>query len=143
MNRASIHTFQVLTKRADRLAELSDELTWGKNIWIGVSVENDKYTDRINCLRYTEANVKFISFEPLIGTMGKVNLKNIDWAIVGGESGPGARYMNPEWVKDLRDQCVKQKVPFFFKQWGGTNKKKTGRKLDGKYWDQMPQLVGV
>ncbi|MDP8211671.1 MAG: phage Gp37/Gp68 family protein [Candidatus Zapsychrus exili] len=143
MNRASIHTFQILTKRADRLAELSDELTWGKNIWMGVSVENAKCKDRIDCLRYTEANVKFISFEPLIGAVGKVNLKNIDWAIVGGESGPGARYMDPEWVTNLRDQCVKQKVPFFFKQWGGTNKKKTGRKLEGKYWDQMPQLVGV
>jgi len=143
MNKASLHTFQVLTKRADRLAELSDELTWGKNIWMGVSVENDRYKDRIDCLRYTEANVKFISFEPLIGVVGKVNLKNIDWAIVGGESGPGARYMDPEWVTDLRDQCIKQKVPFFFKQWGGTNKKKTGRELEGKYWDQMPQLVGA
>ncbi len=141
MNRASIHTFQILTKRADRLAELSDELTWGKNIWMGVSVENDKYKDRIDCLRYAEAHIKFISFEPLIGSIGKVNLQNIDWAIVGGESGPGSRYMDPEWVTDLRDQCIQQKVPFFFKQWGGTNKKKTGRQLEGKYWDQMPQLV--
>ncbi len=141
MNKASIHTFQILTKRADRLAELCDELTWGKNIWMGVSIENDKYKDRIDCLKYTEANVKFVSFEPLIGSIGKVNLKNIDWVIVGGESGPGARYMDPEWVTDLRDQCLKQKVPFFFKQWGGINKKKTGRKLEGKYWDQMPQLV--
>lgn len=139
MNRASIHTFQVLTKRADRLAELSDELTWSKNIWMGVSVENEKYVKRIDALRYTEANVKFISFEPLIGSVGRVNLKNIDWAIVGGESGPGARYMDPEWVTDLRDQCVNQKVPFFFKQWGGVNKKKNGRELDGKYWDQMPK----
>ncbi|MCK4423427.1 MAG: phage Gp37/Gp68 family protein [Candidatus Omnitrophica bacterium] len=141
MNSASIHTFQVLTKRADRLAKLSDELTWGKNIWMGVSVENAKYKGRIDCLRYAESKVRFISFEPLIGLVGKVNLKNIDWVIVGGESGPGARYMDPEWVTDLRDQCLKQKVPFFFKQWGGTNKKKTGRKLEGKYWDQMPQLV--
>jgi len=140
MNKASMHTFQVLTKRADRLAELSDELTWGKNIWMGVSIENDKYKDRIDCLRYTEANVKFISFEPLIGSIGKVNLRNIDWVIVGGESGPGARYMDPDWVTDIRDQCVKQKVPFFFKQWGGTNKKKTGRKLEGKYWDQVPNI---
>jgi protein gp37 len=140
MNRASMHTFQVLTKRADRLAELSDELTWSKNIWMGVSVENKQYVNRIDALRYTEANVKFISFEPLIGSVGKVNLKNIDWAIVGGESGPGARYMDPDWVTDLRDQCVKQKVPFFFKQWGGVNKKKTGRKLEGKYWDQKPKV---
>ncbi len=139
MNRAPMHTLQVLTKRADRLAELSDELTWGKNIWMGVSVENDKHKDRIDCLRYTEANVKFISFEPLIGSVGKVNLKNIDWAIVGGESGPGARYMDPEWVTNLRDQCIKQKVAFFFKQWGGINKKKTGRLLDGRTWDEIPQ----
>ncbi len=143
MNKAPMHTFQILTKRADRLAELSDELTWGKNIWMGVSVENDKYKDRIDCLRYTEANVKFISFEPLIGSMGTVNLKNIDWAIVGGESGPGARYMEPDWVMNLRDQCLKQKVPFFFKQWGGINKKKTGRKLEGKYWNEMPQMIEV
>ncbi|PIP72505.1 MAG: hypothetical protein COW89_06055 [Nitrospinae bacterium CG22_combo_CG10-13_8_21_14_all_47_10] len=143
MNRAPWHNFQVLTKRAERLAELSDRLPWSKNIWMGVSIENDEYKSRIDCLRYTDANVKFISFEPLIGAVGKVNLKKIDWAIVGGESGPGARYMDPQWATDLRDQCVKQKVPFFFKQWGGINKKKTGRKLEGKYWNQMPKLVGV
>jgi len=143
MNRASIHTFQVLTKRADRLVELSDELAWGKNIWMGVSVESDKYKDRINFLRYTKANVKFVSFEPLIGSMGNINLNNIDWAIVGGESGPGARYMDPEWVTDLRDKCVKQRTPFFFKQWGGINKKKTGRMLDSRTWDEMPALEMV
>ena len=139
MNRASIHTFQILTKRAERLAELSDELSWSKNIWMGVSIENEKYKSRIDCLRYTEANVKFISFEPLIGSVGKVNLKNIDWAIVGGESGPGARYMDSLWVKDIRDQCLEQKVPFFFKQWGGVNKKKAGRRLEGRTWDEMPK----
>ena len=138
MKRAPIHTFQVLTKRADRLAELSDELSLGKNIWMGVSVENEKHKDRIDCLRYTEANVKFVSFEPLIGSIGKANLKDIDWTIVGGESGPGARYMDIKWVTDIRDQCVKQKVPFFFKQWGGVNKKKNGRILDKRTWDQMP-----
>jgi len=143
MNRAPWHTFQVLTKRAERLAELSDRLPWSKNIWMGVSIEDDKYRHRIDCLRYAESAVKFISFEPLIGAVGKVNLRNIDWAIVGGESGPGARYMDPIWVTDLRDQCVKQKVPFFFKQWGGVNKKKAGRKLEGKYWNQMPETVGV
>ncbi len=143
MNKASIHTFQILTKRADRLAELNDELPWGKNIWMGVSVESERYKDRIDCLRYTEARVKFISFEPLIGAIGQVNLKDIDWAIVGGESGPGARYMSPDWVISLRDQCVRQKVPFFFKQWGGTNKKKTGRELEGRYWNEIPQMAGV
>ena len=143
MNRATIHTFQILTKRAERLAKLSNELRWGENIWMGVSVENEKHKDRIDFLRHTAANIKFISFEPLIGTTGNLNLKNIDWAIVGGESGPGARYMDTEWVKYIRDQCLQQKVPFFFKQWGGVNKKKTGRELEGKYWNQMPQMVSV
>ena len=145
MNRSPWHTYQVLTKRAERLFEISDRLIWGKNIWMGVSVENADYKFRIDLLRGTKAKVKFISFEPLIGTVGRVNLKEIDWAIVGGESGPRARYMSPEWVADLRDQCLVQKVPFFFKQWGGINKKKAGRLLDGRTWDEMPQveLLGV
>ncbi len=145
MNRAPWHTFQILTKRATRLSEMSSRLEWGKNIWMGVSVENADYKDRIDLLRVTKAQVKFISFEPLIDSVGKVNLKNIDWAIVGGESGPRARFMSPEWVADLRDQCLTQKVPFFFKQWGGVNKKKNGRLLDGRTWDEMPQgeLIGV
>jgi len=143
MNESSMHTFQVLTKRAERMAKLSDELVWSKNIWMGVSIESEKYKNRIDYLRCTKANVKFISFEPLIEAVGKVNLKNIDWAIVGGESGPSARHMDSEWVKALRDQCIKQKVPFFFKQWGGINKKKAGRELEGKYWNQMPKMVGV
>jgi len=143
MNRAPWHTFQVLTKRAERLAELSDRLPWSKNIWMGVSIENDAYKNRIDCLRYTEANVKFISFEPLIGAVGPVDLGNIDWAIVGGESGPGARYMDPEWVTELRDQCLDQSVPFFFKQWGGVNKKKAGRRLEGRTWDEMPSLIAL
>lgn len=140
MNRAPWHTFQVLTKRAERLADIHDRLSWSKNIWMGVSVENSDCKFRIDLLRGINANVKFISFEPLIGRLGKVNLKNIDWAIVGGESGPRARYMSPEWVADLRDQCLAQKVPFFFKQWGGVNKKKAGRLLDGRTWDEMPRL---
>ncbi|MBF0523447.1 MAG: DUF5131 family protein, partial [Candidatus Omnitrophica bacterium] len=141
MNRAPWHTFQVLTKRAERLAEISNRLPWGKNIWMGVSVENEDFKSRIDLLRKTKANVKFISFEPLIDGVGKLNLKNIDWAIVGGESGPMARYISPEWVLDIRDQCLAQKVPFFFKQWGGVNKKKFGRLLDGRTWDQMPQAT--
>ncbi len=138
MNRAPWHTFQVLTKRAERLAEMSDRLPWGKNIWMGVSVERADYRFRIDLLREAKAQVKFISFEPLIDSVGKVNLKSIDWAIVGGESGPLARYMSPEWVADVRDQCLVQKVPFFFKQWGGVNKKKAGRLLNGRTWDEMP-----
>ncbi|HBR14969.1 MAG TPA: hypothetical protein DD723_05425 [Candidatus Omnitrophica bacterium] len=140
MRRAPWHTFQILTKRADRLAEFHKELPWSKNVWMGVSVENDNYKYRIDLLRDTDVQVKFISFEPLIGSIGKVNLKDIDWAIVGGESGPMARYMSPEWVADLRDQCLAQNAPFFFKQWGGVNKKKTGRLLDGRTWDEMPRV---
>ena len=145
MNQAPWHTFQVLTKRAERLADLNGRLPWAKNIWMGVSVEDSDYRFRIDLLRKTNAQVKFVSFEPLIGSLDKVNLKNIDWAIVGGESGPRARYMSPGWVADLRDQCLAQKVPFFFKQWGGVNKKKAGRLLDGRTWDEIPQveLAGV
>lgn len=145
MNQAPWHTFQILTKRADRLAEISGRLPWGRNIWMGVSVESADYKYRIDLLRETEAQVKFISFEPLIDSVGKINLKSIDWAIVGGESGPQARQMLSEWVVDLRDQCLFQEVPFFFKQWGGVNKKKTGRLLDGRTWDEMPvvEMAGV
>jgi protein gp37 len=141
MNQASWHTFQVLTKRAERLAEISDKLQWGDNIWMGVSVESADFKNRIKLLRETPANVKFISFEPLIGSVGKVNLKGIDWAIVGGESGPHSRPMSPEWAAGLRDQCLAQNVPFFFKQWGGVRKKKAGRLLDGRVWDEKPVVA--
>jgi len=143
MNRASWHTFQILTKRADRLAEVHKQLNWTKNIWMGVSVESSKYKERMSDLRKTNAFVKFISFEPLVGRVGKLNMKGMDWAIVGGESGPGARYMDPQWVIEIRNQCQEQNVPFFFKQWGGTNKKKAGRLLEGKTWDEMPQVVSL
>ncbi len=139
MNLAEWHTFQILTKRADRLLKLSSKLNWTQNIWMGVSVENKDCLNRIDDLRRTDAKTKFISFEPLLGPLPKVNLREIDWVIIGGESGPGARYMNPKWVTNLRDQCIKQKVPFFFKQWGGVNKKKTGRLLNGRTWDEMPK----
>jgi len=138
MNQASWHTFQILTKRAERLADIQSRLIWGKNIWIGVSVENKDNKFRIDSLRKITAQVKFISFEPLIGSVGEINLHGIDWAIVGGESGPRARYVSPEWVANIRDQCLAQKVPFFFKQWGGVNKKKAGRLLDGRTWNEMP-----
>lgn len=143
MNNAPWHTFQILTKRAERLAKVSDRLVWGKNIWMGVSVENADYIYRIDNLRKTKAKVKFISFEPLINKIEMVNLQGVDWVIVGGESGPKARYMSLEWVTNLRDQCLAQKVPFFFKQWGGVNKKKTGRLLDGRTWDEMPQVMSL
>ena len=131
MRRADWHQYQVLTKRSDRLLELSTKLNWDEQIWMGVSVENEQYMHRIDDLRKTEAAVKFLSLEPLLGPLPKLNLKGIDWVIVGGESGPGARPMNPKWATELRDQCLRANVPFFFKQWGGIQKKKTGRSLRG------------
>ncbi|NUM63523.1 MAG: phage Gp37/Gp68 family protein [Ignavibacteriaceae bacterium] len=143
MKRAHWHQFQVLTKRSDRLKELSPYLEWTDNIWMGVSVENEKYIHRIDDLRNTGAKIKFLSVEPLIGPLPKINLWGINWVIVGGESGPGARPLEREWVVGVRDQCLKSKVPFFFKQWGGVQKKKTGRLLDGKTWDQMPVNIST
>ncbi len=140
MNQADWHQYQILTKRAERLAELSARLPWSPHIWMGVSVESDKYLYRIDHLRRTEAHVKFLSVEPFLAPLGKVDLRGIDWVIVGGESGPGARPMFPAWVTDLRDQCQAANVAFFFKQWGGVNKSKSGRTLDGRTWDEMPAL---
>jgi protein gp37 len=138
MQRASWHRFQVLTKRSERLAQLSSQLEWTPNVWMGVSVENDKYRFRVDDLRSTSAHVKFLSLEPLLGPLRNLNFAEIDWVIVGGESGPHARPMDPAWVTDLRDQCRWGGVPFFFKQWGGKNKKQAGRVLEGRTWDQMP-----
>lgn len=139
MRRAHWHQFQVLTKRADRLEELSPSIDWPSNVWMGVSVESEKYLTRIDHLRRTGAKTKFLSLEPLIGPLPNMNLEGMHWAIVGGESGPGCRPMSEVWVLDIRDQCKKAKVPFFFKQWGGVNKKRTGRELEGKTWDEMPE----
>jgi protein gp37 len=127
MNRAHWHTFQVLTKRSERLFQLDKHLKWAPNIWMGVSVENADVVKRIDHLRYTNAYIKFLSLEPLL-------------VIVGGESGPGARPMLESWVVDIKDECKQQNVPFFFKQWGGVNKKKNGRRLEGKIWNEMPEL---
>ncbi|MCL6520246.1 MAG: phage Gp37/Gp68 family protein [Armatimonadetes bacterium] len=138
MRKASQHTFQVLTKRSDRLLELAPRLTWSANVWLGVSVETSDYLFRIDHLRQTPARVKFISFEPLLGSIGELSIEGIDWVIVGGESGPKARPMNIEWVRQIRDYCLSAGVPFFFKQWGGSNKKAAGRVLDGRTWDEMP-----
>jgi protein gp37 len=143
MNQADWHQYQILTKRAERLVELSARLPWSHHIWMGVSVESDKYLYRIDHLRRASARGKFLSVEPLLGPLGKLNLCGIDWVIVGGESGPGARPMNPEWVTDIRDQCQAASVAFFFKQWGGVNKSNTGRTLDGRMWDEMPELVAL
>jgi protein gp37 len=138
MRAAHWHMFQVLTKRSERLLELSPNLPWAPNIWMGVTVENNDYTFRIDHLRKTAAHLKFLSIEPLIGPLATLDLNEIDWVIVGGESGPGARPMSPEWVIDIRNQCQQAKTPFFFKQWGGVQKKKAGRELEGKTWNQMP-----
>ena len=140
MNKADWHTFQVLTKRAERLAEVSNLVRWSNNIWAGVSIENESYLERIKYLKKTGAAIKFLSVEPLLGPIGNLHkhLRGIDWVIVGGESGSGSRPMDVEWVREIRDQCKSAKVKFFFKQWGGVNKKSAGRKLDGRTWDQMP-----
>jgi protein gp37 len=143
MRRAHWHQYQVLTKRSERLLELSPRLQWAPHIWMGVSVENACYVDRIDDLRKTGAHVRFLSLEPLLGPLHKLNLRGINWAIVGGESGPSARPVDPAWVTDLRDQCVRAGVAFFFKQWGGVQKKKTGRELEGRTWDEMPELTVV
>lgn len=141
MRRAHWHRFQVLTKRADRLAALDRELDWPMNVWMGVSIENDSTRSRLDHLRATRAHTRFLSLEPLLGPLRALDLGGIDWVIVGGESGPGARPMQVEWVLELRDQCTDAGVPFFFKQWGGTNKKKAGRLLEGRTWDEMPRTV--
>ena len=137
------HTFQILTKRSERLAALAPRLTWTPNIWQGVSVESAKYVGRVNDLAAVQSAVRFLSVEPLLGPVPRLPLQGIHWVIVGGESGPGARDMDPAWVRDIRDQCVKAGTGFFFKQWGGVRKKATGRLLDGRTWDEMPTRMGA
>lgn len=141
MAQASHHQFQVLTKRAERLEKISKDLIWSNNVWMGVSIESADYLYRIKHLRKTDAKIKFLSLEPLLGPLNRMNLKEMDWVIVGGESGPGARPMKPQWVTGIREQCHQANVPFFFKQWGGTNKKKAGRTLEGKTYNEMPELT--
>lgn len=141
MNKAHWHTFQVLTKRAERIKELNDSITWTKNIWLGTTVESQKVIHRIDYLRESGAYIKFLSIEPLLTPINDLKLKNIDWVIVGGESGAKARPMLKEWVIDIKNQCKAQDVPFFFKQWGGKNKKKAGRLLDNNTYDEMPKKI--
>ena len=138
MNDTPQHTYQVLTKRGDRLHEIHDQLNWTRNIWMGVSVEDERVTERIDFLRHTNAKTKFLSCEPLIGPLMNLNLTGIDWVIVGGESGRKARLMEEWWVWDIKQQCDEQEVLFFFKQWGGKNKKKAGRELAGSTYNDMP-----
>ena len=141
MRRATWHQFQVLTKRAERLLELSTELDWSDNVWMGVSVENGDYQFRIDLLRQSRARYKFLSLEPLLGPLPDLNLTGIDWVIVGGESGPGARPMKEDWVLQIRDNCKASGVPFFFKQWGGVHKKRAGRELQEQTWDELPESM--
>ncbi len=141
MNETPQHTYQVLTKRADRLFEIHEQLNWTPNIWMGVSVEDERVTHRIDFLRQTNAQTKFLSCEPLIGSLMNLNLFGIDWVIVGGESGRKARPMEEWWVWDIKQQCQEQEALFFFKQWGGTNKKKAGRELAGNTYDEMPSVT--
>ena len=140
MNRAHWHTFQVLTKRPKRLRSIAHKLNWTDNIWMGVTVEANDYVDRVDFLRECDAHVKFLSLEPLIDSVDKLDYTGIDWVIVGGESGYGARVIKKEWVLEIKSSCEKYDIPFFFKQWGGVNKKKSGRLLDGKTYDQMPEF---
>lgn len=139
MNRASHHIFQVLTKRPERVAAMAHQLNWTPNIWMGTSVENMRVIERVDHLKKVPAKVRFLSCEPLLGPL-KLNLEGIHWVIVGGESGPGARPMDERWVREIRDRCVKENVAFFFKQWGGVQKHRTGRVLDNRTWDEMPSV---
>ena len=139
MERASWHTFQVLTKRAERLAELADDLDWPANVWMGVSIENNRWAHRADLLREVPAALRFISAEPLLGPLDQLELDGIDWLIAGGESGPGHRRVDPAWVIDLRDRCVDEGVAFFLKQWGGRTPKAGGRALEDRTWDEMPE----
>ncbi len=138
MRYADWHCFQILTKRSKRLIDISPQLPWRSHIWMGVTVEDNDHTFRIEHLRRTAAKVKFVSLEPLLGSIPNLNLEGMDWVIVGGESGPRSRPIKESWVTDIRNQCQEKKVPFFFKQWGGVNKKKTGRELEGRTWDELP-----
>ena len=141
MRKAHWHQFQILTKRSERLLALDKSIDWPKNVWMGVSVESQDYCFRVSHLRRTGAKIKFLSLEPLLGPISRLNLRGIDWVIAGGESGPGARPMDKEWVLGIKEQCAQARVPFFFKQWGGFHKKKAGRLLEGRTWDELPVEV--
>lgn len=143
IEKAEQHVFQMLTKRSKRLVKLAPKLPWPENLWMGVTVESHHYKYRINDLRKTDAHIKFLSLEPLLGPLLDLDLTGIDWAIVGGESGPGARPMKEEWVLDIQKQCLEQNTAFYFKQWGGVNKKKAGRLLRGKLYEDSPPLPSI
>jgi len=141
MAKAKQHTFQILTKRSDRLTELAPFLPWLPNIWMGVSVENQQYIHRIDHLRETPSFVRFLSLEPLLGPLDNLDLYGIHWVIAGGESGPGTRPVDVNWIRSIRDQCLESGVPFFFQQWGGVHRTKAGRLLDERTWDEYPMIA--
>ena len=143
MRKASQHTFQILTKRPERVVELASDLPWPSNVWMGTSVESADYTWRIHELQRVPAKVRFLSVEPLLGPIPQLPLRGIAWVIVGGESGPGARPMDADWVRQIRDRCLRYNVPFFFKQWGGVQKSRSGRILDGRTWDEFPTRTAI
>jgi protein gp37 len=141
MREAHWHIFQILTKRSERLASICNQLVWPDNVWMGVSIENQDYTYRIRHLRSVPAAIRFLSLEPLLGPIPRLPLSKINWVIVGGESGPKARQLDPAWVRKIRDDCTSARVPFFFKQWGGVRKSRNGRILEGRTWDEMPLML--
>lgn len=141
MRQAEHHIFQILTKRSERLLDLANDIYWPPNVWMGVTIEHEKYLHRLQDLKHVPAKIKFLSLEPLLSAIHDINLDQIDWVIVGGESGHGARLMEKSWVVDIKNQCMKQDTPFFFKQWGGVKKKRAGRILDGRTWSQMPRSI--
>jgi protein gp37 len=143
MKKAHWHIFQILTKRAGRLRLLGPHLEWSPNVWIGVSIENDQLTPRADALRTVPATVRFLSCEPLLGPLPSLRLDGIHWVITGGESGPGARPCNPDWVRDIRDRCTANGIAFYHKQWGGRTPKSGGRELDGRTWDEYPQAPPI
>lgn len=143
MNAASQHTFQVLTKRPERVAEMAHLLNWTDNIWMGTSVEDMRVAGRVEHLRRVPAVVRFLSCEPLLGSLADLNLEGIHWVIVGGESGPGARPMDAKWARELRDKCLERGIAYFFKQWGGVQKHRTGRLLDDRTWDEIPSTLST
>jgi protein gp37 len=142
MRTASEHTFQVLTKRSRRLLDLNEQIDWPANVWMGVTVENEDCLFRVDHLRHTDASIKFISFEPLLGPIDRLDLDGLDWVIVGGESGPKCRPLRKEWIMYIKQRCEEASVPFFFKQWGGVRRKQAGRELEGRTWDAMPLQKG-
>jgi protein gp37 len=143
MEKADWHIFQIITKRSKRLVEVADKLNWPPNVWMGVTVESDKYLYRMKDLQNIPASVRFVSIEPLLSALSDIFTDSIDWVIVGGESGPKCRMMKAEWVRSIREKCINDKTPFFFKQWGGFKKSKNGRLLDGQIWDEMPKQINL